>query len=435
MKEPVLHYLWKFKKLQRQHFYSVDKQAIEIIHPGYHNTNAGPDFLNARININGIEWNGHVEIHVNSSEWEKHRHQFDEAYNNVILHIVYTCDQPVFTHSGIELIQAEIKDLVNENDIKNAVAFIENKNEIACLGQLNQVDPISIRLQKERAFFSRLEYRYENTKLQLAKTKNDWEAVFYQLLARAFGTNINQYAFERLAEILPLSILQKEGYTALRTEAIIFHYSGLLKNTTSDYALELKELAKQVSIKYPIEPLNAQEWKFSTMHANNFPTVRIAQFANLIYNQKNFFSKLIESKNYLQLKELFYGKASAYWDNHYQFEKPAKNIAIKYISESFCHKLIINAAVPILFTYGKYSQNQELIERCIDLLESIPAEQNNVVDTYKKAGLIVKSAFDSQALIELKNSFCNQKKCLTCGIGSSIINKVNEAQNSYSLSL
>lgn len=428
MKEAVLHYLWKFKKLKRQHFYSVDKQSIEIIHPGYHNTNAGPDFLNAKIRINGLEWNGHVEIHVNSSEWEKHRHQFDQAYNNVILHIVHTCDQAVFTHSGIELIQAEIKDLLNETDIISALAFTETKNEIACLKQLNHVDPITIRLQKERAFFSRLEQRYEKTKLLLNKTKNDWEQVFYQLLARAFGTNINQYAFERLTEIIPLSLLQKEGYSSNRTEAILFHYSGLLKNKTSEYASELQALAKQVSLKYPIEPLLPQEWKFSTMHANNFPTIRLAQFADLIYHQKNMFSRILDARTISQLNEVFTGKAPAYWDNHYQFEKPAKNIAIKNITINFGHHLIINAVIPSLFAYGKYSQNQELIERCIELMESVPAELNKTVDVYKKAGVSVNSAFDSQSLIELKNNFCLQKKCLTCGIGSNIINKPTKEQ-------
>lgn len=423
MKETVLHYLWKFKKLRSQTFTSVDMQPIEIIHPGYHNHNAGPDFLNAKVNINGIEWNGHVEIHVNSSEWEKHRHQFDDAYNNVILHIVYKCDQAVFTHSGIELIQAEIKDLVNESDIVNALNFIENKNPIPCLNQLKEIDAITIRSQKERALFTRLENRYNLIDVELKKTKNNWEQITYQLLAKAFGTNINKHAFERLAETLPLSLLQKEGYSLLRTEAILFHYSGLLKDEKNEYALELIEIAKQVELKHEIKSLSKQEWKFSAMHAYNFPTVRLAQFSSLIYSQKNIFSKIIDAKNAKELIVLFSTKASEYWDNHYNFNQPAKNIAIKLLTKSFLDSIFINAVIPILFAYGKHSQNPELTERCLEFLESISVEKNSIVDTFKKAGVETKTAFDSQALIELKNNFCTYKKCLSCGIGLKILNR------------
>lgn len=421
MKETVLHYLWKFKKLKSQSFFSVDKQCIDVIHPGVHNHNSGPDFLNAKVNINGIEWNGHVEIHVNSSEWEKHRHQFDNAYNNVILHIVYNCDQAVFTHSGIELIQAEIKNLVQGSDIRNALDFISTKNSIPCLKQLKDVELITIRSQKERSLFTRLETRYNSIKIGLEKSKNDWEQITYQLLAKAFGTNINKYSFEKLAEIIPLSVLQKESYSLIRLEAILFYYSGLLENETSEYAIELKEIAKQISLKYTFKCLSKQEWKFSTMHAYNFPTVRLAQFASLVFSNKNIFSQIIEARQLNELKNIFLVKTSEYWDNHYNFSKPANNISIKKISDSFINSLIINSAIPILFSYGKYSNNPELVNRSIEWLEQIPAEKNSIVEAFKKGGIEIKTAFDSQALIELKNTFCEQKKCLSCGIGLKLI--------------
>jgi hypothetical protein len=425
MKETVLHYLWKFKKLKRQTFASVDGQVIEVIHPGTHNTNAGPDFLNAKVNINGIEWNGHVEIHINSSEWEKHKHQFDAAYNNVILHIVYKCDQAVFTHSGIELIQAEIKDLIDENDLNNTIDFISTKNSIACINQIRYVDSVTIRSQKERALFTRLESRYELIKIELEKSKNDWEQVTYKILAKAFGTNINKHAFERLAETVPLKILQKEGFSLARTEAILFNYSGLLNNSQSEYALELKEIAKQVDLKYQIKGLFKPEWKFSTMHANNFPTIRLAQFASMIFHTKNIFSKLIEANSIEEVKAVFEARASEYWDNHYNFNEAANNMRIKTTSAPFIDSLIINAVIPILFAYSKYSQNPDLTERCVEWLEGIAVEKNSIVEVFKKGGIETKTAFDSQALIELKNNFCTQKKCLNCGIGLKIVNRTS----------
>ncbi|HLP12703.1 MAG TPA: DUF2851 family protein [Flavobacteriales bacterium] len=423
MREAVLHYLWKFRKLKSQHFASVDGQHIEIIHPGTHNHHSGPDFLNAKINVNGIEWNGHVEIHVNSSEWVKHKHQFDAAYNNVILHIVYTCDQPVFTHSGIELVQVEIKDLVNENDLKNALSFIQNANEIPCLSQLSHVDPITIRSQKERALFNRLEARHKAIEMDLSNTRNNWEQVTFKMLAKAFGTNLNKHPFERLTEVLPLNIIQKEGYSPERTEAILFHYSGLLQGHKTAYAQELTEMSRQFVLKYPYESLNKAEWKFAAMRPYNFPTVRLAQLANLIYHERNLFSNMIEARSIPELVALLTCKASEYWDNHFNFNQPSPVTGIKQTSIDFVHSVIINAVIPILFAYSRYTQNMDMTERCVDLLEALPCEKNKLVGNYKKGGVECKSAFDSQALIELKNNFCSHKKCLTCSIGINLLKK------------
>ncbi|HYG53022.1 MAG TPA: DUF2851 family protein [Flavobacteriales bacterium] len=425
MREAVLHYLWKFRKLKNHRFNSVDLQNIEVIHPGIHNHHSGPDFLNARIAINGIEWNGHVEIHVNSSEWEKHRHQHDPAYNNVILHIVYQCDQPVFTHSGVELIQAEIKDLVNETDLKNALTFIENTSDIACINQLKYIDGVTIRSQKERALFNRLESRLKTIERELSKTHNNWEQITFIMLARAFGTNLNKYAFERLAQTLPLSVIQKEGYSLERTEAFLFHYSGLLHGQANEYAKDLAQTGRLFSIKYTYQPLYASEWKFSAMRPHNFPTVRLAQLASLIYHERNLFSRIVEATSIQELIELLTCTASDYWDNHFSFSKPSPTTSIKQTSIGFMHTVIINAVIPVQFAYSRYIQNPDMTERCIDLLEALPCEQNTAVNTYKKAGVEAKTAFDSQALIELKNNFCTKKKCLTCAIGLHILKKEN----------
>ena len=427
MKETVLHYIWKFKKLKSMSFSSVDGQAIEVISTGTHNTNAGPDFLNATVKINGIEWNGHIEIHVKSSEWESHKHQFDAAYNNVILHVVYECNQPVFTHSGFELIQAEIKNLVNATDLSNALDFISGKNQIACLGQLKDIDPIIIRSQIERVLLSRLESRYENLKIELDKSKNDWENVTYKLIAKAFGTNINKFAFEQLANTISLSLIQKEGFSQLRTEAILFYYSGLLESELCDYSITLIEAAKQIELKYKLNPISKQEWKFSTMHADNFPTIRIAQFAGLIFSTKNIFSRIIEANSIDDIRSIFHTSASEFWNTHYTFKNVSTKNCIKKTSRDFIDKLIINAAIPILFAYGKYSQSPILIERSLDFLELLGPEKNKIVDTFQKAGVNIKSAVDSQGLIELKNTYCELKKCLTCGIGIKILGSPSPA--------
>lgn len=421
MRETVLHYLWKFRKLKTQEFRSIDGQTIKIIHPGQHNQDAGPDFLNARIVINGIEWNGHVEIHVKSSEWARHKHQHDPAYGNVILHIVYECDRPVFTYSGVELIQAEIKDLVDPNDLENALSFIRSKRALPCALYLPTLPMVVVEQQKQRALFERLENRFNSIQQELEKCNYNWEQVTYKLVARAFGSKVNKHAFERLADIAPVNLLYRNAFSVTNAEAILFHFSGLLQQEKSAYATELKNTSSQMEVKYPGMWLSKKEWRFSTMRPHNFPTIRIAQLSNLVYRQRQLFSRIIESNSLEELKSIFDCQASAFWDNHYHFRQASPEISIKKPGAGFVHTLIINAAIPVYFTYSKITGRQDMVEKCLDWLQQLPPEKNSLVDEFEKSGLKSMSAFDTQALTELKNSFCNHKKCLNCSIGTKIV--------------
>lgn len=422
MRETVLHYLWKFRKLKTQEFHSIDGQTIQIIHPGHHNQDSGPDFLNACIAINGIEWNGHVEIHVRSSEWVRHKHQHDPAYGNVILHVVYECDRPVFTYSGVELIQAEIKDLVRKEDIENALGFIRSKRALPCAVYFPTLPTVTLLEQKQRALLQRLENRFIAIQQELLRCNYNWEQVTYKLVARAFGTKVNKHAFERLAEVAPLGLVHRHAYTVQNTEAALFHFSGLLEEEKGEYAIELKRNSGQLGLKYPGIALQKQEWKFATMRPHNFPTVRIAQLADLVYKQRQLFSRIIESHTIHELREVFNCQASAFWDNHYRFAEPSGAVGVKRPGTAFVDGLLINAAIPLYFTYGKVTGRNDMVERCLDWLEELPAEKNAVVDEFAGAGLGCRSAFDSQALVEQKNSFCSVKKCLNCSIGLKIIN-------------
>lgn len=424
MQESVLHYLWKHRKYNTKNLLTVDHQPIEVVDPGIHNFNAGPDFLGARIKVNGIEWNGHVEIHVKSSDWMKHQHQYDKAYNNVILHVVFECDRPVFMESGVELIQLELKERVEVGELSKVEGFMKTKNQIACSQQLDGVPTLIVRQQLERALMSRLENRYENVKQEWEKCQGDWELVFYRHLAAAFGTNTNKFAFLRLAELVPLKIIQKEGYHISRVEALLFYYSGLLGSTGKNvYVEELSAIARQYALKYSMEPMQPSEWKFATMRPTNFPTIRLAQWADLIQRQYNLFSKIKEASSYQEIMELLDCKASEYWDNHFTFQKPSPKMEIKRAGTEFVQKLIINAVVPVLFAWSKINDDQQVLEKMINWLDQIPHEKNQIVSEFEKAGIKIQTAFESQALIELKKSFCVPKKCLTCSIGIKVLQK------------
>ena len=423
MREQVLHYLWNYKKFKSYQFKSIDGQDITILNKGYYNSNSGPDFLNASILVNNVEWHGHIEFHINSSDWNKHEHQNDLNYENVILHMVYNCDEPVFTGSGVELIQVEVSKLIDANDIITATQFIEQKKKIACEGNIDNTIDFFIVHQKEKALINRLEERTSRILQETHETNYDWELITYRMLARAFGTNINKHAFEHLCQIIPLNQLIRNSNSILTTEAILFKASGLLENQNSYYAGELNAASIQYFIKYNVKPMDAVEWKFNRMRPHNFPTIRISQFANLVFNGRNLFSKIIDTESIEELTSILYSSASEYWDNHYSFNNPSPQIGSKICSNEFLHRLIINACVPILFAYGKIKNEEKYCDKAIHFLQKIKAEENIIVKKFRSAGFSCSTAYDSQALIEQYKSWCEPKKCLSCHVGTKIISK------------
>lgn len=422
MKESVIHYLWKNKKLRTLNFLSVDGHSIEILHPGNHNFHSGPDFTDAKIKVNGIEWHGQVEIHVKSSDWEKHHHQYDPAYNNVILHIVYDCDQPVFTASGVELLQAEIKSLIIEKNLDQVLNFIESSAEITCGNFIPEIPAVFIENQKEIAFVERLQKKSEQILDDLKRYNNDWEQVTYSAIARAMGTPVNKFAFDRLSQLIPWKRLAKEGFTPQKTEATLFHYSGLYQ-TQHEYHQIHQENSKLLNLKYASPVMQKSEWRFFAMRPTSYPTIKIAQLADLFHREKNIFSKIVEATCIEDLQSLFHCQASSYWDNRFHFDQVSPQVSVKKISASTIHHLIINAAIPIYFTWHHRNGNANGINNVFDFLAQLPPEINSVTLPYMKKGMVNKSAYDSQAISGLKTHFCTPKKCLSCSIGNQILSK------------
>ncbi|MBN2774085.1 MAG: DUF2851 family protein, partial [Prolixibacteraceae bacterium] len=385
------------------------------------NNNSGPDFFNARIKIGKTLWVGNVEIHKHSSEWLEHNHQDDKAYNNVILHVVEKYDNPIFRTTGDEIPTLILN--YPERIRTNYKRLLFSKTKIACEEQFHKIDLFAVKLGYHRLMIERLEYKTKEIMQRLSENNNNWNETFYQFLARIFGFKINALPFEMLAKSVPLNILSKHKKNIFQIEALLFGNSGLLNEQLlgDDYYINLRNEFSFFFNKYKLKGIESHLWKFMRLRPVNFPTIRIAQFAALIVKSEALFSKIIEIKRLEEIQNLFNVAASEYWDTHYRFNKKS-NYNAKELGHTSINTIIINVVVPFLFVYGESQLRNELKDRALDFLEKLPPEKNSVIESWEKLGINVRSAFETQALLQLKNFHCDQKKCLNCQIGNKLVN-------------
>jgi len=421
--EDFINYIWKFRLYDRDNLLTTDGEKIEVFSAGLPNTDSGPDFQNARLRIGDTTWAGNVEIHINSSDWHKHKHTNDAAYGNVILHVVYRDDDPIVLPEGRKIPTLELQKRIAPELYQryHQLAF-GNPQFIPCEGNIRFVDELTIRNWLTRVLIDRLEKRALVVNAALEKNKGDWEETFYQFLAANFGFKTNALPFELLAKSLPQLTLAKHKNNPLQIEALIFGQAGMLEDEFNDeYPGKLKAEYQFLQKKYGLQPVAKHLWKFMRMRPTNFPTIRLAQFAALICKANHLFSKIIEIRDVAQLRGLFEQlPVNPYWENHYRFDVASKPLS-KSLGQTSTDILLLNSFVLFLFCYGKHNQQEYFINRSLKLLEKIPAEVNHIVTNFDALGIRVNTAFDSQALLELKNSYCSQKKCLQCGVGIKII--------------
>ena len=419
MKEEFLHYLWKYNLFEKDNLKTCSGDQIEILKSGTHNFDSGPDFFNAKIKINDTVWAGNVEIHLKSSDWVHHKHHQDKAYDNVILQVVIKHDKEVYRTNGelIPTLELEYDDRLH----KNYEELLKIDSDILCGDYLKLVDSFKLRNWLEKLTIERLEQKSDKIEKLLALVDNSWEMAFYYQLANNFGFKLNAEPFELLAKSLPLNNLAKHKDNLFQIEALLFGQAGFLEEDQGDeYYLGLQKEYEYLKKKFKLKSIENHLWKFLRSRPGNFPTIRIAQFAQLIYKSTALFSKLIETEKLSDFYKLFQVKPSGYWDNHYVFNKESV-VKSKSLGKKAIDILLINTVVPFLFVYGKSKGINELQNRALNLLENIKAENNSIINKWIDLGVTPENAFDTQALIQLKNNYCNQKKCLNCQIGNMII--------------
>lgn len=428
MKEEFLHFVWQNLYFSQENLQNTLGESLKIVDTGKYNPNEGADFENAIILINGKSYKGHVEIHLKSSDWLKHKHEQNPKYQNIILHVVWEND--IAPTNNMPTCVLELKGRVNSTLLQNYKRLITNRNFVPCSNLLANVENIFVLATWDKVLVERLERKSEKVRRLWLATQQDWQETTYRLLAESFGFKINALAFQKLSWQTPLKIFLKHQDNLLQIEAILFGQAGLLhENFQDEYAQTLQKEYRFLQHKYNLQPIQTQEWNFLRLRPANFPTIRLAQFAQILHKNHNLFSSLLYAEDLAALQKVFEIKVSDYWQKHYHFGKASKRLNYR-LGESSFHGLVINTIVPLHFCYGKLYQKPEYIDKAISFLEQLPVEENHIVEEWKKLGMHPCSAADSQALLELYHNFCTPKRCLSCTIGNTILHKNSSSNHS-----
>lgn len=421
IKEDFLHYLWRTKKVAQNEMVTTEGQKIDVLAFGQYNTESGPDFFNAKIKIDDTIWVGNVEMHLFSSDWLKHQHQHDKAYENVILHVVYEHDATITLKNAIDPIPVlELKGKIPKSFMDNYQFLMNSQDIIPCQKWVKTIDNDRINLWKYTLTVERLHRKSLAIQDVFQKTNGDWEETLYITLARYFGAKTNTLPFEMLAMKTPLSLTLKNKDKTLSLEALYYGQAGMLNaHYEDDYFQNLKKEYAFLQKKYNLEPIDSVFWKFGRLRPINFPTIRIAQFVGVLQKVSFLFSVIKDTQNPKDIHKLFQIEINEYWSKHYRFGKESLHLS-KTISPRFVDILIINAISPLLYLYGKTTNQEIYIDKAITFLEDTQGEKNNITDMWQSLGVDTQTAFDTQALIELKTHYCQEFRCLSCKIGHEI---------------
>ena len=423
MNEDFLQYVWRYKMFSKVDFKTTDNAHLSIIKSGLHNKNAGPDFLNAQLKIDGQTWIGNVEMHLKASDWYLHNHEKDLNYDAVILHVVWENDVDIYMKNNKPIPTLVLKNLIDEtvlNNYKNL--FLAPTNWLPCKNAISTVDKFIFNNWKERLFFDRLERKSVEINVLLQQENNNFEAVLFQLLIKNFGLKVNGNSFLRLAQSVDYSVIKKLSFHTNQLAALLFGQAGFLEEETEDeYQKELRKEYDYLKHKFKLNHIPKNEFSFFRMRPNNFPTIRIAQLVSLFKKHQNLFSKLIAIDNLKEFYELFTIVVNPFWQTHYNFESISKK-SPKKITTSFVDLLIINTIIPLQFLYQK-SRGEVHEEFFLVLLKKMKPEKNSIISKFSEIGVSSKNAFDTQALLELKNNYCAPKRCLECAIGNAILKR------------
>jgi len=425
MKEDFLHYCWKLRRFAQENLQTTKGEAIRILQVGNHNTNSGPDFLEARIQIGDTVWAGNVEIHIQASDWYRHGHQTDAAYKNVILHVVYTADQDVLDPSGSPIPVLTLRDLIDYQTYRYYTSWTAKKLFIPCAESVSDIPIIYKSQAVEAALVERLTEKADTCLQSLRLHQGDMEQAFFELLCKAMGAKVNTLPFEHFSRITPISLIRKNSASILELSALFFGQAGLLPIHPNDdpYVSELQSTYRFQAKKYELTPMSAGSWKFARMRPQSFPTLRLAELAQLYFNQGALAQRTVENQillDYLGMFEL--NLQEPYWLSRYTFGDEGQKVA-KSIGQDLGNSILINAVAPFLFALASYNKEEEWKERAATLLDALPAESNGIVKKFENLGFPKRSAFDSQGLIGLKKSACDKLKCLSCKVGVQLLER------------
>lgn len=423
MQEDFLHYIWQHKKMSVAHLKTTQHEALEIVSVGQHNTNSGPDFFNAQLKIADQLWAGNVEVHVKSSDWFVHNHETDQAYDNVILHVVWEHDTEIFRKNNSIVPTLELKEVVDKTVLLNYSKLLSAKDKwINCEADFAEVAPFVLESWLERLYIERLERKSETIEKLLQDSKNNWEAVLFKMLAKNFGLKVNGEAFFSMANAVDFQIIRKLQNNQTTLEALFFGLTGLLDQDIQEpYFLVLQKEYRYLKRKYNLHDTEVVPIQFFRLRPQNFPTIRLSQLATLYHLHSSLFSQIMEISSLKTIYKLFQVSTSVFWETHYSFGKVSKP-SNKKTTKAFVDLLIINTIIPLKFAYARH-QGKDVNDFLLELIQQIPSEKNSIVSAFNKIKKVSHTAMQSQALIQLKTTYCDKNQCLKCAVGNALIVK------------
>lgn len=432
--ERILHYVWKNRLIPREGLQTTDGLAVEVLSPGLHNKDAGPDFFSADILVDGVDWMGNVEIHSRSSDWYRHGHDRDQAYNNVVLHVVEQADGDIITEDGRRVPQMVIS--VPQYVVSNYEHLQAFEDYPPCYSFGAKAPHLITDQWLRRLCSERLERRAAEINKRLQYCEYNWERVFFISMARAFGFGVNGDAFEEWARTIPYSGAAKHRDNIFQIEALFLGQAGLLDAslhgdqqreavTMDSYYKSLCNEYRFMANKFTLTPIGGYKWKFLRLRPQNFPTLRMAQFASLYCLQRLCLSAIIEAKDVSDLHGLLQTSVSPYWETHYTFCTPPTPRSTRQLQKPSLDILVLNGIIPMLYAYGQYRESKKLTEKALSWLGTIEAEDNKHTRLWRQMGLSVNNASESQAVIQLMTQYCSRKDCLRCHLGYQYIKKAN----------
>ena len=428
MREDFLHYVWQHQYFDKAALRTADGEEIQVLRPGHRNSDAGPDFLNARLRIGEVEWNGAVEIHLRASDWARHNHQIDPKYDQVILHVVGAHDADVARTNGSPIAALALQSRLAPELLARYHALVEAPAAapLPCAPLLGQVPEVTKTMMTERALLERVERKADVVLALHQHLGQDWEATAYHALMAAFGFQKNSEPLARLAKALPLAVLRRHRHDQRQLEALLFGQAGFLaeneETAADEYIRDLRQEHDFLSHKYDLHAgrLAVHEWNYLRLRPANFPTVRLGQLAGLLHARPALFDALLTAGSVRALTQFFQAPVPAYWRTHF---RPGRAGKVPALGKSSTDLLVTNVVVPLRVAYARHVGQPEVVESSVALLSELPAEHNQYTDVYEALGFTHRTAADSQGLLALHQGYCAPRRCLHCAIGSRLVHQ------------
>ncbi len=420
-KEELLQFAWQYRILKPKPLITKSGKTVKVIKQGDLNRDSGADFFNARIKLDELTLAGNIEVHVNSSDWLKHKHQEDKSYDNIILHVVYNDDKVIEQNSNNNVEVLELRDLLPEYFLANYEKLVAAKTDLPCKNQLKEVNELKTSAWMQRMAIERLELKTEIIERTFANFDNDFTQTFYAVLLKNFGFKVNALPFELIANYLPVHILLKHVHDQKQVEALLFGTAGLLEDQFEDkYLHSLQSEYEFLKNKYRLSSLKKEIFKYSRLRPANFPDLRLAQFAQLICHSPKLISEPQSYTCVKELKQALHFENKGYWSKHYRADGKKSSSELK-LGEDSIQNILINTFSYFFFFYGRKLNKEWYQEFALEILEEVKFESNIKTKNYLEMPCSRKTGLISQGLINLNNNYCSKKACLNCGIGAAIL--------------